>query len=58
MVSRFSQPVTGHNAHWYSFTVTPVTFGGVRGVKQVQVVRELDSKSVAYALEVSLTPQL
>ena len=50
-VALFNEPAKQY-AHLYSITLTPVTFGGVRGVKRVQIVRELDSKSVDYALEV------
>ena len=48
----YSEPATGHYAHLYSITVTPVTFGSIRGVKRVEIVREVGSKSVEYALEV------
>ena len=51
-VALFSEPATGPYAQFYSIAVTPVVFGGVRGVKCVQVVREVGSKTVQYALEV------
>lgn len=47
-----SEPATGPYAHFYSITVAQVTFGAVKGVKAVRVVREVGSKSVQYALEV------
>ena len=47
-----SEPAAGPYAHFYSITVTQVTFGAVKGVKSVRVVREVGSKSVQYALEV------
>ena len=50
-VALFNEPAKQY-AHLYSITVTPVTFGGVTGVRRVQIVRDLDSKSVDYALEV------
>ena len=50
-VALFNEP-SGQYAHLYSITVTQVTFGSVKGMKRVQIVRDLDSKSVNYALEV------
>ena len=52
-LDHFSQPAIGQYAHLYSITVTSVTFGRVRGVKQVRIVREVGSKSILYALEVA-----
>ncbi len=52
-VALLSEPPSGPYARFYSITVTPVTLGAVKGVKQVQVVREVGSKSVRYALEVA-----
>ena len=42
----------GQYAHLVSKTVTPVVFGPVRGFKHVQIIRDLDSKTVDYALQV------
>jgi hypothetical protein len=51
-VTLLGEPATGPYAQFYSITVTQVTFGAVKGVKSVRVVREVGSKSVQYALEV------
>jgi hypothetical protein len=50
-VEVFSQ-TGGQYAHLVSKTVTPVVFGAVRGMKHVEIIRDLDSKTVDYALEV------
>ena len=42
----------GQYSHLVSKTVTPVTFGSVRGIKHVEIIRDIDSKSVDYVLEV------
>ena len=42
----------GQYAHLVSKAVTSCVFGAVRGIKHVQVIRDLDSKTVDYALEV------
>jgi hypothetical protein len=47
-----SEPATGPYAYFYSISVTHVTFGAVKGVKSLRVVREVGSKSVQYAFEV------
>ncbi len=46
------EPAAGQYARLYSITVAPATFGAVRGVKRVEIIREVGSKSVRYALEV------
>ena len=51
-IALFNEPADGPYARLYSITVTPVAFGGIRGVKRVMIVREVDSKSVDYTLEV------
>ncbi|MFN7140802.1 MAG: hypothetical protein ACK4UN_15805 [Limisphaerales bacterium] len=51
-IALFNEPATGPYGRLYSITVTPVVFGAVRGVKRVMIVREVDSKSVDYTLEV------
>jgi hypothetical protein len=50
-VALFNEPAKQH-AHLYSIAVTPVKFGEIRDMKRVEIVRDLDSKSVDYALEV------
>jgi hypothetical protein len=52
-VALLSEPAAGPYAHFYSITTTQVTFGAVKGIKSVRVVRETGSKSVQYALQVS-----
>jgi hypothetical protein len=50
-IALLSEPASGHHARLYSITVTQVVFSSVRGVKRVEIIREIGSKSVEYALE-------